>query len=285
MTTSKVRRRDGVPSYSATTFRKRATDGVLVIPVINEGDRIRTQLSRISALGIQLDVVLADGGSEDGSTSQSLLEKAGVTTLLTMTSDGALSSQLRMGFDYALRTKASWVVTMDGNGKDDVEGIHTIVDALRTGSSFVQGSRFVPGGRAENTPWLRYVAIRSVHAPVSSVAARTHLTDTTNGFRGHSARLLMDPRVAPFRDVFIGYELLAYLPIQAGKLDVPIREVPVTRRYPRGAETPTKIPGMRGNADLLRVLLRAASGAYGPTPSEQIEASRRDWPPVDTGTD
>jgi len=37
-----------------------------VIPVINEGDRIRGQLMRIRDSGLPVDVIVADGGSTDG---------------------------------------------------------------------------------------------------------------------------------------------------------------------------------------------------------------------------
>ena len=69
-----------------------------------------------------------------------------------------------------------------------------------------------------NTPKVRLAAIRLVHAPVTSVAAKQRWTDTANGFRAHSAALLKDPQVGVFRDVFDAYELLAYLPIRAARL-------------------------------------------------------------------
>ena len=62
----------------------------------------------------------------------------------------------------------------------------------------------------------------------------------------------------------MGYELLAYLSIRATQLGLKACEVPVTRAYPASGATPTKIKGMRGNTDLLRVLLAAARGQYNP---------------------
>ncbi len=96
----------------------------------------------------------------------------------------------------------------------------------------MQGSRFVPGGRAVRTPWARYLGIRLLHAPLISLAAGHRYTDTTNGFRAYSARFLSDPRVAPFRDVFSAYELHYYLAIRAARLGFRVAELPVTRTYP-----------------------------------------------------
>lgn len=244
----------------------------LVIPVINEGQRILAQLAAVQAAHLGVHVVLADGGSTDGSTEPGRLADLGLHSLLIKTGPGKLSAQLRMGFDYALRHGARSVVTVDGNGKDDVTGTIRILDALHSGLDFVQGSRYVPGGIAENTPWVRDLAIRAIHAPATSLAAGTRFTDTTNGFRGHSRNLLTDPRVAPFRDVFDTYELLAYLPIRAGQLGLPTGEVPVRRSYPNNGAIPTKIHGISGNLRVLRILANAATGRYTPTPLEMQTA-------------
>ena len=72
-----------------------------------------------------------------------------------------------------------------------------------TGWDHVQGSRFV-AGRAGGQHALRsrYWGSSLLHAPLVSLAAGFRYTDTTNGFRAYSRRLLLDPRVPPFRDVF-----------------------------------------------------------------------------------
>jgi dolichol-phosphate mannosyltransferase len=177
---------------------------------------------------------------------------------------GKLSAQLRMGFAFALTEGYDGVITVDGNGKDDVSALPRFVAELDAGAGFVQGSRFVPGGQAINTPRERLLAIKLVHAPVTSLAARRRYTDTTNGFRGHSRALLSDPRVAPMRRVFDTYELLAYLPVRAARLGYRCTEVAVTRAYPADGAIPTKIHGRRGQFELVKILARAALGRYSP---------------------
>ncbi len=54
----------------------------VVIPVINEGQRIRDQLKRLQELELGIDVVVADGGSTDGSNGPDLLRGLGVRALL-----------------------------------------------------------------------------------------------------------------------------------------------------------------------------------------------------------
>jgi hypothetical protein len=153
---------------------------------------------------------------------------------------------------------------MDGNNKDDPAALGRFVAALEAGVDHVQGSRFVPGGRAVRTPLGRWLGIRLLHAPLIRAASGFPYTDTTNGFRAYSRALLLDPRVLPFRACFDGYELHYYLAIRAARLGFRVAEVPVTRAYPAGVKTPTKIHGLRGNWLVLRTLLAACLHRYDP---------------------
>jgi dolichol-phosphate mannosyltransferase len=160
------------------------------------------------------------------------------------------------------------MIVIDGNGKDDVSALPEFVRLLDAGCDHVQGSRFIPGGRQVNTPWSRLVAIRLLHAPLVSFAGRRRQTDTTNGFRAYSSRLIADGHIDVFRDVFDSYELHAYLAIESSREGrFVVAETPVTRTYPRVGSVPTKISPIRGNARFALILLRAVLGWYRPRPA------------------
>ncbi|MDM4762968.1 glycosyltransferase family 2 protein [Galbitalea sp. SE-J8] len=252
-----------VPAYRVDEIRPRASDLCVVVFVINEGERVRSQLRRMRDAGLGLDVIVADGGSTDGSLDRDFLGEADVRALLTKTGPGKLSAQMRMAFDYALDQGYSGVIVIDGNGKDGIEAIPDFARLLHEGYDHIQGSRYIPGGRGINTPFLRHWGLLLLHAPLISIASRTRQTDTTNGFRGYSARLLGDPEVDVFRDVFQTYELHYHLAIEAGRSDrFRTTETPVTRAYPKKGKTPTKISPIKGNAAVLSILFAAARGAY-----------------------
>jgi hypothetical protein len=212
-----------------------------------------------------LDVLIADGGSTDGSLDEELLRAVDVRALLTKTGPGRLSAQMRMVMAWALEQGYEALIFVDGNDKDDTSALPRFARELETGADHVQGSRYVPGGRGENTPFTRHLAVRLLHAPLISLAARFRYTDTTNGFRAYSRRFLLDPRVQPFRDVFRAYELHYYLAIRAPRLGFDVREIPVVRVYPARGSTPTKISPLLGNWRVLRTLLRAVLVGYGPS--------------------
>lgn len=253
-----------VPEHRVDELGPRRHPYCASVFVINEGSRLLSQLDRMKRLADRVDVVVADGGSTDGSVALDELAPRAVRTLLVKTGAGRLGAQMRMAFAYALRQGYRGVITIDGNGKDDPAAIPDLVRALEDGADHVQGSRFIEGGRAINTPWLRLLGIRLVHAPLISLAAGFRYTDTTNGFRAYSSRLLLHPRMAPFRSVFSGYELHYYLAIRAAELGLEVREVPVVRAYPAQGQTPTKIRGLRGNLQVLATLLRACRHRFDP---------------------
>lgn len=253
-----------LPAFDELVLKHREHAHALVIPVINEGERIRGQLRRVRDAALPVDVIVADGGSTDGSLDPAFLSTVGVTALLTKRGPGKLSAQLRMAYAWVLDQGYDGVVTVDGNGKDGVDAVSAFVAKLEDGYDYIQGSRYLPGGRADNTPLDRKLAGRLIHAPVLSMSGRAWYTDTTNGFRGYSAKYLQDPRVQPFRDVFDAYSLLFYLTVRAGQLGFRTCELPVSRSYPLGEAVPTKIGGLSGKLKLLGEMFAVAAGKYNP---------------------
>jgi dolichol-phosphate mannosyltransferase len=255
---------DYVPKYDVHRFGRKKSQTALVIPIINEGERIILQLERINLISPEVDIIIADGGSDDGTLQRIIGSKIQITSFLEKKDKGKLSAQLLMGFDFCLSEGYQYVITMDGNNKDDEKGIEVIQKALTSGYDFVQGSRFVNGGKAVRTPLIRLLAIRLIHAPITSMASCFWFTDTTNGFRGHSALLLRNQKLSIFREVFETYELIAYLPIQSRRLGFNVVEVPVTRTYPATGTVPTKIKGIKSLIALMKILFMASLGKYSP---------------------
>lgn len=254
-----------VPEFKIPLWLGRTHPFCVVIPVINEGERIVSLLSRMAASNIAsfADIIIVDGGSTDGSLALDRLQVQGVRGLLLKTGPGKLSAQLRCVYAFALDQGYEGIVSIDGNDKDDPEAIPRFIRALQHGVDFAQASRFVIGGVAENTPLSRDFAIRFIHAPMLSLFSGFRWTDTTQGFRAYSRKMLVDPKMAPFRDVFLNYELLAYLSYRAPRLGYRCVELHTIRRYPKGA-VPTKISSFRGNLSVLQVLFKACFGAYNP---------------------
>lgn len=261
-----VKKRKGVPQYIVNEYSDKKKDYVILIPIINEGERIHKELYRAlkAEVSYYADIVICDGGSNDGSIDENKLRKLKVNTLLVKDDEGKQGAQLRMGFDWALKRGYKGIITVDGNNKDSIEDAPIFIEKLEEGFDFVQGSRFIEGGVAVRTPFTRWIAVKLLHAPIISLTAKQRFTDTTNAYRAYSRRYLEDERVAPLREVFKTYEMLAYLSVRATQLGYNACEIPVKRVYPKNGKTPTKISAFKGNMELFIILFKNMFGYYNP---------------------
>lgn len=256
----------GVPKFLSTEMEERKNKYCLCIPIINEGERIYKQLQRAQQHGIDklVDIIICDGDSTDGSNEINQLKALGVNTLLVKKDTGKQGAQLRMGFWFALERGYDGIITIDGNNKDSIESVPLFIEKLEQEFDFVQGSRYVKGGKAINTPKIRHFAVKFIHSPLISLTARHRFTDSTNAYRCYSKKYLTHPKVQPFRPIFTTYELLAFLSVRASQLGLKVGEVPVERKYPQSGKVPTKISFFRGNFNLIKILVNNLFGKYNP---------------------
>ena len=255
-----------VPEYDSKVFFEKKSKYCLLIPLFNEGERYLSQVKKMKANGVfnKVDVIICDAGSIDGTTEAHFLKETGHRAVLTRHGHGRQSTDIRMGLYWAIQQDYEGFITVDGNDKDDTIGIDLFINHLDKGYDYIQGSRYIKGGKGIRTPLVRHLALKLINEPVMSLCAHKHLTDTTNGFRGFSRRFLMDNRVQPFRDIFVGYELCYYLPVRACRLGYKVCEVPVIREYPKSGEIPSKIGGLRGNIYQLSILYHIIMKHYNP---------------------
>lgn len=263
---AKATDKDEIPNHEKIEISKKKNKYCLLIPVINEGERIIKELETAKKFNIhkQVDIIICDGDSTDGSITEKAMKDLGVNTILIKKDTGKQGAQLRMGINFAFERDYDGIITIDGNNKDSIEDVPKFIEKLDEGYDLVQGSRFVKGGEAINTPFIRHVSVRLLHAPIISLTAGEHFTDTTNAYRAYSKKYLTDPRVQPLRGVFQTYELLAYLSVRASQLDMKTCEIPVRREYPKKQKTPTKISFFKGNYGLFKILILNAFGKYKP---------------------
>lgn len=256
-----------LPDNELVEFSEKKNKYLICIPVLNEGEKFKRQLDEMLQIGVYnvADLIVCDGGSTDGSADEEMLKSKGATALAIRKSPGHMSDQLMLGYYYAMIHGYEGTITIDGNGKDGLDGIFKMVEALDEGYDFIQGSRYIKGGVAINTPKMRAIAIKLIHVPVINMLSGFHYTDTTNGFRAHSMRVMRDERIQPFRyGTFPTYALIHYFTVIAPQLGYRTTEVPVLRQYPEKGKVPTKISPIKGNVDLLKILWNLALKKYNP---------------------
>jgi len=203
----------------------------------NEGEKIRRTLAR-HPVDRPYDLLVVDDGSTDGALDQ---VDSSILVLRNAARQGIGASMKRV-FEYALEHAYDILVIQAGNDKDDAREIPLLLEPILTGrADFVQGSRFLRGGRHGNMPRYRVVATGLIHPLVFSLAARKRVTESTNGFRAFRTSLLRDPRIAWRQEWLNAYELEPYVLLQAIRLKYRHCEVPVTKIYPSGQLGYTKM--------------------------------------------
>lgn len=252
-----------IPNYEIVFWEGRKTKYCCVIPVLNEGKRIGQLIKKIHKEKINdlVDIIIIDGGSKDNSLNEIFLKNNGVKGLIIKKDKGGLSSQLRIGYYFGITKLYKGIITIDGNNKDCPLSIINFIKKLEDGYDFVQGSRFIKGGQHKNTPFIRYLAIRLIHAPILSIFSGFFWTDTTQGYRAYSANLILSRELEIFRNQFTNYELLPYLNFSAPKNNFKCIEVPTKRVYPSNA-VPTKIRGFNSHLHLILILIKICAGFY-----------------------
>ncbi len=127
------------------------------------------------------------------------------------------------GYDY--------VLIMSSNGKMHSSEIGRVIAPIVEGrADYVQGSRFLAGGRSLALSGFRSLAIPAYSAGASLLLVR-RFSDITCGFRAYTLAMFDDPRVNLEQDWLNRYEAELYIHYYACKLGLRMVEVPVTIDY------------------------------------------------------
>ena len=228
---------------------------MLIVPVWDEEAKIGQVVSR-APRDVVDTVLVVDDGSRDRSPEVAREKGAEVLPLGRTVGVGAA---LRAGFDWARLRGFDVIVVCAGNNKDAPEEIPRLLDPIADGADFVQGSRFLAGGRTGGMPLYRQFATR-LHPLLFSLAARKRVSESTNGFRAFRAALLDDSRINLHQPWLDEYELEPYLYWKAIRLGYQTREVPVTKIYPPKAIGYTKMKPITGWWSMLRPIVLLGLG-------------------------
>jgi glycosyltransferase involved in cell wall biosynthesis len=141
----------------------------------------------LRAFDPELDVLVIDDGSEDGTAASAAAAGAAVVRLpFNLGIGGAVQT----GFKYALEHGYDTAIRLDGDGQHDPQEIPRLLVPLARGEAdVIVGSRFADGGGDYRPPFARRAGIRWFARLVSLLTGQK-LTDTTSGFQAVNARAI-----------------------------------------------------------------------------------------------
>jgi glycosyltransferase involved in cell wall biosynthesis len=168
----------------ADSFRDRGrlpvSRTVVIIPAYNEEGAIGGLLDEVKQHVPDLDVIVINDGSTDGTAL--LAGKKGVK-VLDLPCNLGVGGAVQAGFRYAYDQGYRYVVRIDGDGQHPPAEIPKLIAAMANAkgdADLVIGSRFA-GEQSYVSTLVRYLGIKMLALFLSRIC-RSRITDPTSGF-------------------------------------------------------------------------------------------------------
>jgi dolichol-phosphate mannosyltransferase len=163
---------------------------LVVIPTYNEVENVRVITERVRRAVPEVDVLVADDNSPDGTGALADEIAAGDERVHVLHRPGkqGLGAAYVAGFGWARERGYDAVVEMDADGSHAPEELPRLLDALREADAVI-GSRWVPGGSVVNWPVHRMLISRCGNL-YTRLALNMPYRDATGGYRAYRAPVL-----------------------------------------------------------------------------------------------
>lgn len=194
-----------------------AMKAVAIVPTFNESENLARLLAALLALPVNLDVVVVDDNSPDGTgeLADAWSKKTGRVHVIHRPAKLGLGTAYLAGFAHALSHGYERIITMDADFSHDPSYIPAMLMRCER-ADVVIGSRYVRDGGTKDCTLPRKMLSRTANA-VAQTALGLTPRDCTAGFRCYRADVL---RSLPLDSIVSnGYSFLveiAYLIQQRG---------------------------------------------------------------------
>jgi glycosyltransferase involved in cell wall biosynthesis len=161
------------------------TRTLVIIPAFNEQAALPAVLTELHGRRPDLDVVVVDDGSTDGTAD---VARAAGVVVLRLPFNLGIGGALRLGFRYAVAEDYDRAVQFDADGQHDPGQLDSLLDGLDSGADMVVGSRFAEESGYE-VGRARQGAMGMLRLGVRVLSGR-RFTDTSSGFRAFDRPVL-----------------------------------------------------------------------------------------------
>ncbi len=166
---------------------------LVIIPTYNEIENIATVLEMVIGQPGQLDVLVIDDGSPDGTADlirQSQTHFPNRIHLLEREGKQGLGTAYRLGFRFALDHGYNYICEMDADLSHNPDDLPRLIAPVREGhADLAIGSRYIHGVRVIDWPLSRLIL--SYGAGIyTRLITRLPVQDVTAGFKCYHRRVL-----------------------------------------------------------------------------------------------
>lgn len=199
---------------------------LVVVPTYEEAANITEVLHRVRAAAPEVDVLVVDDSSPDGTADlakASAAELGHVDVLVRERKDG-LGNAYRHGFREGFDRGYEILVQMDADLSHDPAELPNLIGAIEGGAEMVIGSRYIPGGEIPHWPWYRRALSRYGNR-YACVVLGMDVHDATSGYRAYRVEALKAIDIFSTRSKGYGFQIeTAY---RIARSQRPLAEVPI----------------------------------------------------------
>ncbi len=199
-------------------------DVIVIVPTYNEAENIEAIASAVRTQGYRLLVV--DDGSPDGTgdTADVLAAHDDGISVLHRSEKAGLGKAYAAGFARAAELDGRVLCEMDADFSHDPADLPRLVAAIEAGADLAIGSRYVPGGGADDWPWHRRLISEGGNR-YAALMLGIKVRDATAGFRAFRVDAIR--RLQPETCDASGYAFQVEMAWRASEAGLKITEVPI----------------------------------------------------------
>lgn len=199
---------------------------IVIIPTYNEIENIENMIDKVFSLPFELDLLVIDDGSPDGTASvvKKMQKKYSGLHIIERKGKLGLGTAYITGFRWALDHNYDLICEMDCDFSHNPDDLIKLYNECQSGAGVTIGSRYVTGVNVVNWPMSRVIMSYYASAYVRRVLGMP-VRDCTAGFVCFRSEVL---RTINLDDVKMkGYGFQIEMKYSAWKLGFPIKEIPI----------------------------------------------------------
>jgi dolichol-phosphate mannosyltransferase len=200
---------------------------LVVIPTYDEAANVADVLSRTRAAAPDVDILVVDDSSPDGTAdlAKAAAAELGQIEVMVRPKKDGLGNAYRAGFRWGMDHGYDTLLQMDADLSHDPAVLPSLLAPLEEGAAGVIGSRYVPGGSIPHWPWHRRALSKWGNRYAGAVLAMS-VRDATSGFRAYTTSTLEAIDIFSTRAKGYGFQIeTAYRIVRHGGR---LAEVPIS---------------------------------------------------------
>ena len=201
-----------------------------VVVTYNNGNKLAKTLAS-KPPDFPMDILIVDDGSTDDSFSS--IDKTQYIVIRNDINSG-IGVSIRKACNYAQKQGYEIIAIIPGNNKNSISEVPELVNPIILNQAdYVQGSRFLPGSRRDNTPIFRLIMVKLLAMVLSFITGK-RITDCLEGFRAFRLSILNDAdiNINQYWLNRYGLEIYLFFKVTYGK-KYRYKEIPISKIYPK----------------------------------------------------